>query len=485
MKRLIFVASLLMDVLVPATLLAVPSVFPTGTTIYKPEKCWNGFTILSGQDGRLIDMNGNLVKTWPGADGTPNKIYPGGHLMRSHGAWKYGHQDMINVQIRDFNDEVIWSFNRWHQGTDNSDKGKMWLSRQHHDFQIKGNPVGYYIPGYITPNFKKGIVLVLSHHNPKNDKINKQFQLVDDIMYEVDMATGKVIWSWNTSDHFDEMGFDEDAIKAFQAYTMTPPKEGGGFDWSHQNCASYLGPNKWYDQGDQRFHPDNIILDSCKTNVLLIVDHKTGKVVWRCGPYYREGGDKQLGWIVGPHHTHMIPKGLPGEGNILVYDNGGRAGYGLPNDMAPKGINNIRRYYSRSIEFDPIAKKIVWEHSPRSLKMSANLLGYKEFSPFISANQRLPNGNTLITEGSNGRLIEVTKDLEVVWEYISPYLTWRNTVYRAYRVPYDWVPQLSKPREVAVDPGQNFGFQIPAVDGSKPDVGHGKTKMWKHGVGKQ
>ena len=111
--------------------------------------------------------------------------------------------------------------------------------------------------------------------------------------------------------------------------------------------------------------------------------------------------------------------------------------------------------------------------------------GFELFSPFISSAQRLPNGNTLITEGSDGRVIEVTQDREIVWEYISPYL-WdssvpsiRNLVYRAYRVPYDWVPQLPKPKEVAVDPGPNYMFLIPAKDGSKPDIGIGKTSIWK------
>ena len=70
-------------------------------------------------------------------------------------------------------------------------------------------------------------------------------------------------------------------------------------------------------------------------------------------------------------------------------------------------------------------------------------------SPFISSAQRLPNGNTLITEGSDGRIFEVTADHELVWEYVSPY--WgngnlnMNLVYRAYRAPYDWVPQLPEP----------------------------------------
>ena len=35
--------------------------------------------------------------------------------------------------------------------------------------------------------------------------------------------------------------------------------------------------------------------------------------------------------------------------------------------------------------------------------------------------QRLPNGNTLITEGSDGRVFEVTPDHKIVWEFVSPY----------------------------------------------------------------
>ena len=43
-----------------------PSVFPHGTTIYNPEKCWNGYTIVPLiNDGVLLfDMNGNEVRRW-------------------------------------------------------------------------------------------------------------------------------------------------------------------------------------------------------------------------------------------------------------------------------------------------------------------------------------------------------------------------------------------------------------------------------------
>jgi hypothetical protein len=42
--------------------------------MYIPEKCWNGFTILSCDEGRLVDMNGNLVHLWKGLLHHPNCV---------------------------------------------------------------------------------------------------------------------------------------------------------------------------------------------------------------------------------------------------------------------------------------------------------------------------------------------------------------------------------------------------------------------------
>ena len=488
MKHFLAFVVISLIVLSPVGVQGDASVYPLGVTIYVPEKCWNGFTILSTDEGRLVDMNGNLAHLWKGVLHHPNKVYAGGYLVASTASWKHGRQDAIQIQVRDFNDKVIWKFDRWQEGKANAGEGTMWLSRQHHDLQIKGNPVGYYIPNLNNPDFSKETLLALAHYNVKNEKINKNVRLIDDVVYEVDMATGKIVWTWKASEHLDEMGFDDAALKAMQNFDGKVRAEGDGFDWFHQNCVSYLGPNRWFDGGDRRFHPDNIILDSREAGLLAIVDRASGKIVWKAGPYYREGEDKKLGWIIGPHHTHMIPRGLPGEGNILVFDNGGQSGYGPPNDTAPNGIGVMRRAHSRVIEFNPINKDIVWEYSPNTSGKANQKSGFDLYSTNVSSAQRLPNGNTLITEGTRGRVIEVTKDQEIVWEYISPYL-WdssvpaiRNLVYRAYRVPYDWVTQLPKPKQSAVDPGPNYLRVIPAQDGSKPDFGVGKTPIWKQGA---
>ena len=102
--------------------------------------------------------------------------------------------------------------------------------------------------------------------------------------------------------------------------------------------------------------------------------------------------------------------------------------------------------YSRVIEFNPRTMEMVWEYIFIGNEDVAAPPGERTFfSAFISGAQRLPNGNTLITEGGTGRIFEVTPEKEVVWEFINP---WRGpvsgpptgvaAVYRAYRVPYEW-----------------------------------------------
>lgn len=232
----------------------------------------------------------------------------------------------------------------------------------------------------------------------------------------------------------------------------------------HMNSVSTLGPNRWFDTGDERFHPDNIIISGRNTNIMAIISKQTGTLVWQLGPDYSATAElKKMGWIIGQHHAHLIPRGLPGEGNILVFDNGGSAGYGAPNPGAPTGNSNALRDHSRVLEFDPITLEVVWQYTAREAGFEP-MDRYKFSSHYISSAQRLPNGNTLITEGADGRLFEVTPGHEIVWEYISPYFGKkknRNMVYRAYRLPYHWIPQVDKPGELPVPKIDICKFRVP------------------------
>ncbi|RMD02387.1 thioredoxin [Clostridium autoethanogenum] len=447
-----------------------PSVYPTGVTIYNPEKCWNGYTIFQAKDigALLIDMNGQEVQLWKNLHGFPNKILPGGYVIGSTGERdsRYGFQDMTDLVQVDWDGNIVWKFNRHEYIEDPGQKPK-WMARQHHDYQREGNPVGYYVPG-MKPKVDKGNTLILCHENVKNDRISDKI-LLDDKIIEVNWD-GNIIWKWNASDHFDEFGFDEAAKNILYRNPNLRTAGGGIGDWLHINSISLIGPNKWFDGGDERFNPDNIILDSREANILAIIDKKTGKIVWKIGPRYDTSEELiNLGWIIGQHNVHMIPRGLPGEGNILVFDNGGWGGYGIPNPGSVSGNRNALRDYSRVIEFDPITLKIIWQYTPEEAGFINPLDAARFYSPFISNAQRLPNGNTLITEGSDGRIIEVTEDHEIVWEYISPYdgkgSTKMNMVYRSYRVPYSWIPQLDKPVEKPIEKLDKNQFRVPGAAG--------------------
>lgn len=65
------------------------------------------------------------------------------------------------------------------------------------------------------------------------------------------------------------------------------------------------------------------------------------------------------------------------------------------------------------------------------------------FSSYISGAERLSSGNVLVCEGASGRLFEVTRESDVVWEWINPFKNKRRngdisvTIYRAHRYPAD------------------------------------------------
>jgi hypothetical protein len=274
--------------------------------------------------------------------------------------------------------------------------------------------------------------------------------LEDDRIIELD-AAGKVTWEWVVSDHIEDLHFDKDAREAIRAGGAAR----GAFDWFHMNSATYVGPNHWYDEGDKRFAPENVVISSRAASIVAIVA-RDGKIVWQIGPDYSATPElRALRQVIGQHHAHLIPTGLPGAGNLMVFDNGGASGYGRPNATALNGQNIYVRPTSRVLEIDPVTLKLVWSYTSPTF-----------FATNISGAQRLPNGNTLVTEGPDGRLFEVDKEGVIVWEYVYPVFGGvgkgrpTNSVYRAYRLPYGWIPQLARPAEQPVTPPTVEEFRV-------------------------
>ena len=390
----------------------------------------DGYTIFasSGPFGStyLIDMDGNLVQEWQ-IKGSPPKMLPDGSLIGKENPQSNPGDGLIDPQGSSSMLQVNWYGQEiWSIDDSLLENIGNFSSMQHHDYQREGNPVGYYSPG--QDFVENGDTLILAYEIKLVPEISS-LPIQDDVIYEVDWDGNLTGFFWSASDHFDEFGFDQEAIDAI--YTgVTYDDEAGYINFMHFNSMSLLGENHWYDEGDTRFHPENIIISSRSANIVAIISRETGVIVWKIGPDFNESTPEFiLGQFMGQHHAHLIPEGLPGEGNILVFDNGGRSGFG-----GPTGYPKYTRGFSRVLEFDPISMEIIWQYGSET--------GEEFFySHIISSAQRLPNGNTLITDGANARIFEVTTENEVVWEFIFESGSDRAaSIYRAYRVPPEWVP---------------------------------------------
>lgn len=124
------------------------------------------------------------------------------------------------------------------------------------------------------------------------------------------------------------------------------------------------------------FAAGNYLISLRTINTIAVVDIESRRVTWAMSGLWEE-----------QHQPSVLPTG-----NILIFDNKG----------APGG--------SRIVEFDPVTQIVDWQFDEDG----------ELDSPTCGSVQRLPNGNTLITESETGRALEVTTAGELAWEYLTP-----------------------------------------------------------------
>ncbi|MBD3367970.1 MAG: hypothetical protein GF405_07345 [Candidatus Eisenbacteria bacterium] len=149
------------------------------------------------------------------------------------------------------------------------------------------------------------------------------------------------------------------------------------------------------------FAAGNVLISVRELDVIAVVDMEEGRVVWALrGPWSKQ------------HQPTVLDSGT-----ILLFDN------------APK------MKASRVIEFDPVGMGLSWYYKGDELMPF--------FSRTCGSNQRLANGNTLITETDRGRAFEVTRDGDIVWEFVNPAQTGENreliaSLFEVVRLPREF-----------------------------------------------
>jgi len=187
---------------------------------------------------------------------------------------------------------------------------------------------------------------------------NENGDMWGDAIVEIDV-NGNTVWEWVAHEHLDP-----------QKDTLWPVCNHA--EWTHISSIDVL------DNGD-------LLLNSVRTSSIFVISKSSGEVILRWG----KDELSMQNWAT-----------VTEDGNFLIFDNGWQSwGEG--------------QGFSRVLEFNPKDKKVVW--------------GYEEdpphflFSSFLGSCQRLPNGNTVLLEGTTGRMMELNQKGEMVWEYVNPH----------------------------------------------------------------
>jgi hypothetical protein len=216
-------------------------------------------------------------------------------------------------------------------------------------------------------------------------------------------------------------------------------QENGQADWNHVNGINYNAER------------DEIVISSRSFSEIWIVDHSVstedakgpaGDLKFRYGnpiAYGDEEGERELFF---QHDAEWIEPGLPGEGNILVFNNGAPEirEFASADEVIPELDENGD--YVRDEDNGGFAATIKRVY-PKSEKDDEG-----DWAAIVSSAQRLPNGNTLIGYGPQGHVLEVTPKGKVVWDYENPYAALRPFSPRnsgaGQPIDQNWFFQVSK-----------------------------------------
>ena len=264
-----------------------------------------------------------------------------------------------------------------------------------HECILGANSPRYYSPNYDYSKLDTNI-LYISSKEVSDTAISPEGNLIDNVIIECDIQ-GNVLWRWSSYEHFKDFNFDEDRINAIKQMTIIPIF-GQGNDWIHLNSVCSLGDNPWYKDGDERFHPDNLIVSSRNLSFVFIIEKSTGSIV-----YQLKGEDFNF---KNQHYAHIIPEGLEGHGNILLFD-------GFAEDGKIPQI----------LELNPVTRDIV-------VKVVENF-----GSMTMGSVQKLPNGEYLVCSPQQACAMSIKKD-GTVSDKLSTYGT---NPYRINWYPIDWI----------------------------------------------
>ena len=381
-----------------------------GLVLDVPEQTYDGFTLLTTTQfarAYLLDMKGKVVhqwdkpfdKVWPHAPHIKNQLtndqvhwftahlYPNGDLLAVYQAENDSPYGYGLVKL-DQNSNVVWKYaNNTHHTIDVGEDGRIYTVVQRN---LTEKPPGLdEIPSPYTTDF----LTILSPDGKEQVSISI-LQAFLDSPYALLFHT--LITERLKAHAMDPYGpmlltptgeqpadiphrgpeLSPDTIKPGMPLDLT--RFAGARiqqtrDLVHANSAKVLAPS--IARQFPLFKAGQVLVSLRSLDLLGVIDPETKSVVWAsCGNWRCQ------------HDPEFLPNG-----HLLLYDNFGS------------------RLGTRIVEYNPQNQAATWFYPDAGAE------------PFITVHrgmkQHLGNGNTLIVDPEPGRLLEITADKKLVWQF--------------------------------------------------------------------
>jgi hypothetical protein len=440
-----------------------------GLFLNDTSKVFKGYTLFSPKHypyTYLINNEGKIVNQWTKCIYEPGQsvyLLENGNLIRTcmvKGQMNTGGGEGGRIEEYDWNGNLVWEL-------DYSTATYM----QHHD--VRPLPNGNLI--MLVVEKKTYAEALAAGFNPTKlaSEIQQKNIMVPDYVVEIKPTKpkgGTVVWEWHVWDHLIQ---DNDKTKDNYGVVKDHPelidtdgdqKSIPAF-WNHMNSIDY---NPALDQ---------IAMSVRGNSEVWIIDHSTTteEAKGHTGGKYGKGGDllyrygNPIAYGMGTasdqkfyqqHDAEWVRPGCPGAGNITVFNNGLSRNYSTIDEITPPV--DASGIYSRTAgsAFGPASFYWTYKADPPA----------SMYAEAISGAQRLPNGNTIICDGTHGIFTEVTQTGQVAWKYVCPVektgpLMYNatpsedparagekmNAVFRVYKYPLDYAAFKGK----TLTPGNN------------------------------
>ena len=353
----------------------------------------------------LIDNEGNIVNEWI-HDTNPASI---AYLSRDSILFVPCAIELENrapsggrFKKMNWDGDIIWDYNLPDS-----------ICIPHHDIEVMPNGN---ILAICSEQKSNEEVVSKGRANTSNDELGMVFDMIVEIHPE-ENNQATILWEWRFWDRLiqdvdsslDNYMSIEDNIQKLNINCELPGPLGVQLsDWNHCNAISY---NSDLDQ---------IAISSRRFSEIYIIDHSTNTLEAKSdvGGRYNKGGNFLYRWgnpqnhnsnlerkLFSPHSVNWVPKGYPGSGNILIFN------------------NNYEDFNSAVIEVTPpidIEGNYLIDDNIGSYGPDEFYWIYQNnfYSDIQSGVLRLANGNTLISVTSTPSLVfEIDSLGQKQWEY--------------------------------------------------------------------